>query len=59
MQSFPYRKEAEETLYWLELLNESGYLEKAGFESIYEDCQELIRLLVSITKTLRNSTKDR
>ena len=37
-------KEASETEYWLELLHESGV-------SIYDDCQELIRLLVAITKT--------
>ncbi len=44
-------KEASETEYWLELLHESGYLEDTFFESIYTDCQELIRLLVAITKT--------
>ena len=46
-------KEAEETAYWLELLYESGYLSKPGFDSLYADCQELLRLLVSITKTLK------
>ena len=44
-------KEASETEYWLELLHESGYLEDAAFESIYTDCQELIKILVSILKT--------
>ena len=48
-------KEADETAYWLELLYESGYIGKRGFESLYGECQELIRLLVSITKTLKNS----
>ena len=38
-------------MYWLELLHESGYLEGAAFESIYEDCKELIRLLAAITNT--------
>ena len=46
-------KEADETAYWLELLHESGYLNRQGFESLYKDCQELIRLLTSITKTQR------
>lgn len=46
-------KEASESEYWLELLHESGYLEKEAFESIYSDCQELIKILVSITKTQR------
>jgi four helix bundle protein len=44
-------KEAGETEYWLELLHESGYIEVTHFESIYADCQEIIKLLVSITKT--------
>ena len=44
-------KEADETEYWLELLHESGYLDGKSFESIYTDCDELIKLLVSITKT--------
>jgi four helix bundle protein len=43
-------KEASETEYWLELLHESGYLEQSQFESVYADCQELLKLLVSITK---------
>lgn len=43
-------KEASETEYWLELLNESEYISDKNFESIYEDCQELIKILVSITK---------
>ena len=44
-------KEADETEYWLELLNETDYLTPQQFQSIYEDCEELVRLLVSITKT--------
>ena len=44
-------KEADETAYWIELLYESEYISKSQFDSIYKDCQELICLLVSITKT--------
>lgn len=44
-------KEAEETLYWLELLFESDYLPEKEYKQIYSDCEELIRILVSITKT--------
>ena len=44
-------KEADESAYWLELLHESGYLDENQFKSIYADCNELIALLVSITKT--------
>ena len=44
-------KEASETEYWLEILYETEYIDKKLFESINADCQELIKLLVSITKT--------
>ena len=44
-------KECYESEYWLELLYESGYLEQKAFESIYQDCKELLRLLIAITKT--------
>lgn len=32
-------------------LHESGYIDNKMFDSIYIDCQELIKILVSITKT--------
>jgi four helix bundle protein len=44
-------KEASETEYWLELLHESNMIDDAAFESIYFDCQEILKILVSITKT--------
>ena len=43
-------KEADETEYWIELLFETDYITKTQFESIYKDCEEIISLLVSITK---------
>ena len=43
-------KEASETEYWLELLYESDYIEASSFDSIYSDSQELIKILVAITK---------
>ena len=48
-------KEASETEYWLELLHESAYMTESQFESIYADCQEVIKLLVAITKTTKES----
>lgn len=50
---FISQKECAETEYWLELLHESDYINKSEFESIYEDCQELMRLLVASTKTIQ------
>ena len=43
-------KEACETEYWLELLHETGYLEDTQFNSIYPDCQEILKLLMAISK---------
>lgn len=50
-------KEANETEYWLELLHESGYIEKDAFDSIYSDCKEIIKILAAITKTQKQSTQ--
>ena len=48
-------KEANETEYWLELLHESGYIEKPAFDSMYSDCKELIRILAAITKKSKSN----
>ena len=47
---FIAQKECAETEYWLEILFESGYIGWDTFDSIYDDCQELMRLLVASTK---------
>ena len=47
------KKECAETEYWIELLNESDYINKSEFESINGDCQELMNMLVASTKTLQ------
>ncbi len=44
-------KEASETEYWLELLYKTDYINKQLYDSINSDCQEIIKILVSITKT--------
>ncbi|MBR0489840.1 MAG: four helix bundle protein [Prevotella sp.] len=44
-------KEASETEFWLEILRDSEYLTITQAESMLEDCVEIIRLLMSITKT--------
>ena len=47
-------KEANETDYWLRLLHKTDYLTDNEFNSIYKDIDEIISLLVSITKTIKN-----
>ena len=50
-------KEANETLYWLELLHQSEYVAAQSFESIRMDSEELVKLLVSIVKTSKASIR--
>lgn len=51
-KSYIALKEARESLYWIELLHRNGYLEEALYKSIYGDCEELVRILVSRCKRL-------
>lgn len=51
-------KEANETDYWLFILKEADYLNENEYGSIRNDCDELIRLLVSIVKTTKKSIQD-
>lgn len=47
-------KEASETLYWLDLLLESGYLtDLPAADTLRADCEEIIRILVASIKTAR------
>ena len=47
-------KEANETLYWLELLYQGEYIDKQSFDSIGFDSEELIKLLTAIVKTSKS-----
>ena len=46
-------KEAVETEYWLRLLHATEYLSNKEFESIYSDCDELIKILVARIKSIK------
>lgn len=50
------QKETGETMYWLELLHESEYLKQNEYDSIYSDAEELIKLLTSSIKTVKEKT---
>ena len=50
-------KECSETEYWLELLHESDYIDDESFDSIYKDCKEILKLLMSITKTQKTERR--
>lgn len=48
-------KETNETIYWLELLHDSGYISDDSFTSIHKDGLEILKLLVSIIKTTKTN----
>ena len=52
-------KEANETLYWLRLLHETQYLTNQEFHSIEPDVQELIAILVSIPKSMKDNSNNK
>ena len=50
-------KECNETLYWLNILKDTDYLNEEEFESMSKDCQELLALLISSIKTTKQNNK--
>ena len=46
-----------ETQYWLDLLAETDYLSKNEYDSISSDCEELRKLLSSITKSTNENIR--
>ena len=46
------RKEAAETLYWLELLSSCDYISNELYGSLHADCLELMQMLTSSIKTM-------
>jgi len=50
-------KEANETLYWLQLLKDSQILDQHIFDSIFPLADEVVRILASIVKTTKANLK--
>ena len=57
-KSFIALKEARESLYWLDLLHRNNYLTDEQYQSIYTDCEELVKILVSRCKKLNQEDKE-
>jgi conserved hypothetical protein TIGR02436 len=47
-------KEARETHYWLRLLRDSELLNNEEESSMLDDCEELLKIIGSIQKSLKN-----
>ena len=58
-KSFIALKEARESLYWIDLLHRNGYLDDKQYESIYNDAEELVKILVARCKKLNQETDNK
>jgi len=48
-------KECNETLYWLNILKDTEYLQEKEYESMNADCREVLALLISSIKTTKQN----
>ena len=46
-------KEAKETVYWLKLLRDSGIISNIKYNSLFLDCDEILKILWAILKKTR------
>jgi four helix bundle protein len=51
------QKESSETLYWIELLHATEYLEDKAFQSIHSEANELYKIITSIILTKKRNMK--
>ena len=51
-KSYIALKEARESLYWIDLLHRNGCLTDKQHDSLYNDCEELVKILVHRCKKL-------
>ncbi len=47
--------ECAETLYWLQLLNVTGYVSDKQFTSLANDCEELLKLFTCVVNSLKKN----
>lgn len=52
------QKEINETIYWLELLSATDYINAEQFQGLEEDAIEIIKLVTSIIKTTKQKILD-
>ena len=51
-------KEARETKYWIKLLKETNFINQEEFLSIYNDCDELCKIIGKIQITMKNQIRN-
>ena len=58
-KSYIALQEARESLYWIELLKRNNYIDEKQYNSIYADCEELVKILVTRCKKINAELEDR
>lgn len=58
-KSYIALKEARESLYWIELLYRNKYLNETQYQSIHNDCEELVKVLVHRCKKIDEQLKEK
>lgn len=48
-------KEANETAYWLSLLNDTDYISAKEYEILKNHCEEILKMLISTVKTTKKN----
>lgn len=51
------QKKCDETIYWLDLLKETKFINKAEYQSIHEDATELLKIFRSSIITAKKSIR--
>ncbi|HNP33005.1 MAG TPA: four helix bundle protein [Flavobacterium sp.] len=49
------QKECDETMYWLELLKETSFIDDKQFDKIYPKCSEVLKIIRSIILSTKNN----
>jgi len=49
-------KECLETKYWISLLKDTAYIDEKSYQSLYQDAEEISKILFSILKSTRIET---
>lgn len=56
-KSYIALKEARESLYWIKLLHCNSYLDDKQYQSLYDDCEELIKIFTHRCKKIDENPK--
>ena len=49
------QKECDESMYWLEILNRTNYISTTEFESMHQQCNEVLKIIRSIIITSKKN----